>query len=485
MKLKSLAVLGVSLAAIAGLSDISAQTRTRSISQSAMAQAARQHPQILQEFGGEEGGARGAYVRNVGARVTSQTNISGGARSFHITTLNSPVVNAFAVPGAYLYITRQLLGLMNDESELAMVLGHEAGHITARHSAERQRTGILSQLGALIVGVLTGSGQIAQLAGQVGQGLFLQYSRSQELEADDLGVRYMTAAGYDPNGAAGILASLGIWSDLEGRFRGREDDQRATPSWARTHPLSADRVRRATQRAEATRRAGLGIRNKSQHMAAINGMIFDDDPAQGIVEGRDFFHPDLRFAFSAPQGFGIQNGTRAVSVIGSSGQAQFSTGAFSGSLDTYIAQVFRALGGQTQIAFTRPRRTVINGIPAAISSGRARTQQGVVDIGVVAYQFAANRAYHIATLTRGGSGFGPFSGMIQSVRRLSDQEAAAIRPRVIQVVTVGPGDSVQSLANRMAYSTYRLERFRALNGLGANSVLPRGQPVKLVVYGRR
>ena len=486
MKAKALMAFAVSLAAITAASDGVAQNRTRSLSQSALTKAAQQHPQIVAEFGGEEGGARSAYVRSVGARVTSQTNIDGGANAFHITALNSPVMNAFAVPGGYLYVTRQLLGLVNDEAELASVLGHEAGHITARHSSERNRTNILSQLGALIVGVVTGSGQLAQVAGQVGQGVVASYSRRQELEADDLGVRYLTAAGYDPGASATLLASLGTWSDLETRLQGREGDQRATPSWARTHPLSADRVRRSTQKAQATGRVGQGLRNRDQHLAAIDGMYFDDDPAQGIVEGRDFIHPDLRLAFSVPQGFGIQNGTRAVAVIGQSGQAQFGTGPYSGNLDNYLGQAFQALAGnQTQIQYSRPQHTTVNGIPTAISTARARTQSGVVDVTVIAYEFDRNRAYHFITVAPGGSGIGPFGSMIQSVHRLSAQEAARVRPRMIDIVTVGPNDSAQSLANRMAYSTYQLERFRALNGLAANSALQRGQRVKLVVYGQR
>ena len=485
MKFKALMALTVSLAAIAGSSEGVAQQKVRSISQSAASQAAQQHPAIVAEFGGEEAAVRSNYVRNVGARIANQTNISGGGNAFRITTLNSPVMNAFAVPGGYLYITRQLLGLMNDEAELASVLGHEAGHITARHSSERQRTNILSQLGALLVGVVTGSGQLAQIAAQGAQLYALRYSRTQELESDDLGIRYMTAAGYDPAASASMLASLGTWSDLEGRFQGREEDQRAAPSWARSHPLSAERVRRSTQRAQATGRAGQGIRNRDQHLQVINGMIFDDDPAQGIVEGRDFLHPDLRLAFTIPQGFGMQNGTRAVAVIGQSGQAQFSTGPYSGNLDAYIGQVFRAVAGDRAIQYGQPQRTTINGIPAAYSMARAQTQSGVVDVTVVAYEFARDRAYHFVTVARGGSGIGPFEPMIESVRRLSSQEAAAIRPRMIQIVTVGPNDTVQSLANRMAYSTYQTERFRALNGLTANSALQRGQRVKLVVYGRR
>jgi predicted Zn-dependent protease len=154
---------------------------------------------------------------------------------FRFTTLNSPVMNAFAVPGGYIYITRQLLGLMNSEGELASVLGHEVGHVTADHSAERQNQGLWTQLGAALLGVVTGSGELAQLAAQGAQIWTLRYSRSQELESDDLGVRYMTAAGYDPLQSPAMLASLGAWSDMETRFAGGED-ARSVPSWARTHP---------------------------------------------------------------------------------------------------------------------------------------------------------------------------------------------------------------------------------------------------------
>lgn len=486
MKLKPLIAFAASMAAIAVATDASVAQQTRSISQSAAASAAQQHPQVVAEFGGEETGARGTYVRNVGTRIAARTNIAGGGNAFRVTTLNSPVMNAFAVPGGYLYITRQLLGLMNDEAELALVLGHEAGHIAARHSQERQRTNILSQLGALIVGAVTGSGQLGQLAAQGAQLYTLRYSRSQELESDDLGIRYMTAAGYDPAAAPSMLASLGAWSDLEARFRGGAADQRAAPSWARSHPLSTERVRRATQRAQATGRMGQGLRNREQHLAAINGMIFDDDPAQGVIEGSEFRHPDMRLAFTAPPGFGLQNGTRAVSVIGSSGQAQFSTGPYSGNLGTYIGQVYQAVvGQQVRAQYSQPRGTTINGIPAAYSTARIQSQQGVMDVSVFAYEFDSNRAFHFVTITRAGTGLGPFSSMVQSLRRLTPQQAAAIRPRRIQVVTVGPSDTVQSLAGRMAYSSYQLERFRALNGLSGNAALTRGQRVKLVVYGNR
>ena len=484
MKFRIVAALAVSASALSLMPGEVAAQRTRAISQSSAASAAQQHPQIVAEFGGEESGTRSTYVRTVGARVAAHSNISGGGNAFRFTTLNSPVMNAFAVPGGYLYITRQLLALMNDEAELALVLGHEAGHIAARHSSERQRTNILSQLGALVLGAVTGSGQLAQIAAQGAQLYALRYSRSQEYESDELGIRYMTAAGYDPAAAPSMLASLGAWSDLEARFRGGSENQRAAPSWARTHPLSADRVRRATQRAQATGRMGQGIRNRDQHLGIVNGMLFDDDPDQGIVEGREFLHPNMRLAFTAPEGFGLQNGTRAVSVIGSSGQAQFSTLPFSGNLGTYIGQVYQSVAGQqTRVQYAQPRSTTVNGIPAAYTTARVQSQQGMMDVSVMAYQFDSNRAYHFVTITRAGTGFGPFTQMLQSVRRLTPQQAAAIRPRRIQVVTVGASDTVDSLARRMAYPNFQVERFRALNGLAANAAVQRNQRVKIVVYG--
>jgi predicted Zn-dependent protease len=485
VKSKILLALSVSLVAVGcATSGIVDQGGTRTVAPQLAQQAAQQHPQIIEEFGGAVGGNVGSYVQTVGARVGAQSGVQANAYTF--TTLNTAVLNAFAVPGGYIYITRQLMGIMQDESELASVLGHEAAHIAADHQKTRQNRGMLTQLGALVVGVLTGSGQLAQLAGQVGQGLFFQYTRQQEFEADDLGLRYMTAAGYDPLGAAGMLRSLGTATAMQARLAGQAEDQRSAPTWAQTHPMSADRVARSQQQAQATGRAGQGSRNRDEYLNTINGMLFDDDPRQGVIEGATFLHPDLRLRFTAPQGYGLQNSTRAVGVTGSNGQAMFSTLPFQGNLNSYIAQVFQSiLGQQAQVAIPQPRTTTVNGIPAAYSTVRVPTQQGAVDVSVMAYQFSSNQAFHFATITQAGAGFGPFSGMVQSVARLSASEAAAIRPRVIQVATVRAGDTVQSLANRMAYPNYRLERFLMLNGLESNSTLTAGDKVKLVVYGQR
>jgi predicted Zn-dependent protease len=482
MPSKTLIALSATAAICTAMAVPVAAQKVRTISPSSMQQAAQQHPQIVEEFGGAIDATRAAYVTNVGRKVANYSNVQGGGNSYTITTLNSPVLNAFAVPGGYVYITRQLLGLMDDEAELASVLGHEVGHIAANHSKQRQNRGLLSQIGAILVGAVTGSSQLGQLAGQVGQGFLLSYSRSQEYEADALGVRYMAAAGYDPAASASLLASLGEATALDDRLNGR--DARTTPSWARTHPLSADRVKRANQVVAKTPR-GTAVRNRDQFLNMVDGMLYDDDPKQGIVDGQQFLHPDLRLKFSVPQGFGIQNGTRAVSISGSSGQALFGGGAYSGGLSNYIAQVYQSLAGQTQVNVPQPRSTTINGIPAAYSTARVNTQQGQVDLTVFAYQFDSDRIYHFAMMTRAGTGIGPFSGMINSLTRMSANEAAAIRPRVIDVVTVRSGDTVQSLAGRMAYGNYQIERFLALNSLAANSRLTPGQKVKLVVYGSR
>ncbi len=299
-----------------------------------------------------------------------------------------------------------------------------------------------------------------------------------------LGIRYLTQAGYDPNAGSSMLRQLTLTSALESRIQG--DANRSTPEWASTHPLSQNRVAEAAQVARQTGRAGQGLRNREAFLAQLEGVTVDDDPAQGVIEGRSFTHPDLRLAFMVPTGYLMQNGTRAVSIEGSAGQAQFSGGRFTGSMDGYISRVLQELtGGRTQLALGPIQRTNVNGIPATYVVGRANTSSGAVDVGVFAYQWDRDTAYHFVTLTRAGQGLSPFASMVNSLRRISNSEAASIRPRVIDVVTVGRGDTLQSLAGRMAYRDYQLDRFLALNGLTNASRLAPGQKVKLVVYGLR
>jgi predicted Zn-dependent protease len=482
--LAGIAVIAIPAAALA-------QSAPRYLSQRDVAEAQRQHPELVAEFGGAETGARAAYVEGVGRRVASFSGTANAGQAYHFTTLNSAVENAFAVPGGYVYITRQLMGLMNDESELAFVLAHETGHIAARHAQARKaaatRNSILGVLGAILGSAVGGNvfgNMLSQGAMQYAQLATLGFSRDQEYQADTLGIRYLLAAGYDPLGGATMLNNLVRADALETRLQGR--DSRSTPEWARTHPLSVNRTQRAQAEAQRTGRAGQGLRNREQFLAQLEGIYVDDDPAQGVIDGRSFTHPDLAFQFAVPVGYTMQNGTRAVTISGSAGKAQFSTGPFNGDMAAYISQVvYQLTGGRTQVGMAPPRETMINGIPAMYSVGRANTSSGAVDVSVMAYRWAPNRAYHFVMLTRAGAGIGPFSTMVDSLRRITPQEASSIRPKIIDVVTVARGDTAQSLSKRMAYRDYQLERFLSINGLASNSALVPGQKVKVVIHGTR
>jgi len=453
-----------------------------------VAEAQQQHAALIQEFGGAETGPRAAYVESIGRRVGAYSGVASPGQTLHFTTLNSAVSNAMSVPGGYVYITRQLLTLMDDESQLAFALGHEVGHIAANHAHIREqyanRTDILGVLGAIFGSMIGGpiGSAAAQMAQQRSQLATLSFSREQEYQADELGLRYLAAAGYDPEGGPGILAALARSSALELRVQGRTNRQ--TPEWASTHPLSENRTQRALAEARATGRLGKGLRNRDLFLSELEGLFVDDDPAQGIIEGATFTHPDLKIQFSVPQGYRMQNGTDAVTISGSAGKAQFRQGP--PNLDQAILFAFRQLTeGQVQLAIPQPQRTTVNGMPAAYTTARTQTSSGVVDASVFAYQWAPDRVYYFVMLTPGGYGIQPFAPMINSLRRITPQEAAAIRPRIIHVVTVAPGDTVQSLASRMAYRDFQLDRFLSLNGLAANSRLVPGQKVKLVIYGPR
>ncbi|HET7575261.1 MAG TPA: M48 family metalloprotease [Sphingomicrobium sp.] len=467
-----------------------AAQRVRYLDPRDVAEAQRENAQIIQELGGAETGPRAAYVESIGRRVSAYSGIASPGQSLHFTTLNSAVENAFSVPGGYVYITRQLMGLMGDESQLAFALGHEVGHIAANHAHQREEVArelswrALPQilLGQIIGG---GFGNAIALRSQIAAKLqSLSFSREQEYEADTLGLRYMTAAGYDPAGGPALLATLARTTALEARVQGRTN--RRIPEWASTHPLSENRARRTFDEARATGRLGTGIRNRDTFLSELEGLYVDDDPAQGIIDGPTFTHPDLRIRFRVPTGYLMSNGTDSVTVSGSAGKAQFRGAGFTGSLDDAILQIFESLaGGEQQLAVPRPRHTVINGMRAAISSAHVNTDSGAIDASVAAYRWDPKRIYYFVMLTRGGSGVGPFAPMINSLRKISPVEAAAIRPRIIHVVTVGPRDTLQSFARRMAYRNYQLDRFLTLNGLTASSRLVPGQKVKLVVYGRR
>ena len=470
--------------------------------QAERSQGAQAHGQILTEMGGAQTGARADYIARIGQNIAVQSGLSSVRSDFTVTLLNSPVYNAFALPGGYIYVTRQLAALMNNEAELAGVLGHELGHTVARHAQARQRreqrNSIIGILGQVLGGAIgdnggllgTLGGALQRYSGTAAQLLTLSYSRAQETEADDLGITYLARAGYDPAALSTVLASLAAQNDLDATLAGR--DARAIPAWASTHPDPASRVVRARMQAGRTGVTN-GRTNGDLFLTSMNGVMYGDDPHQGFVEGQTFAHPDLRLGFSVPPGFGMSNAANAVTVSGNGGQAQFTRlpTAYAGNLDSYVAQVFQSLaspsggnGGGAGINAGAVQHTTINGLPVAYATATANSQQGQVDVTVFAYEFGRDSAYHFMALTPVG-GARAFDAMFSSVHRLSATEIAAIRPRRLDVVTVPRGGTVASMAQRMAFADHQLERFQVLNALAAGATLNPGQRVKIVSYAPR
>jgi predicted Zn-dependent protease len=450
---------------------------------------AQYHPQFLAEFGGAMSGTHAQYVEQVGKNIAVQSGLGNAREAFTVSLLNSPVHNAFAVPGGYIYTTRQLVTLMNSEAELAAVLGHEVGHVAARHSQRRQqaaqKNSLLGLGGAILSGVLFGNSELGRLGQQLsleGSQLFtLKFSRKQELEADDLGIMYLGRAGYDRRAMGTVLASLAAQNALDARLQGRNA---SVPEWASTHPDPASRVQSALAKARTAGGATSGVTNRDTFLTRIDGLLYGDDPAQGLIEGSTFIHPELRLAFTAPQGFYMVNGTRAVSINGQGAQAQMTLANYNGNLETYVRQQFAAAGGQNgNLAPQQLERTTVNGLPAVYGVARVNNGRSQVDLVVFAYEFARDRAYHFTAIAPAGRA-ATFNPMFQSMRRITPSEAGSVVPKKLQVVTVARGDTIASLARRMAYDSAQEERFRVLNALGSNDTLTPGQKVKLVVRAR-
>ena len=482
----ALATVGSLALALTGCMGGEIPSASTPITDQEAAQGAEYHPQLLAEFGGAMSGSQAAYVESVGKKIAVQSGLGNAQDSFTVSLLNSSVNNAFAIPGGYIYTTRQLVGLMNNEAELAGVLGHEVAHVAARHSQRRQqaaqRNTILGAAGAILSGILLGDSGLGDTLTrgflQGSQLLTLKFSRSQELQADDLGIQYLDTAGYDPRAMSTVLASLAAQNSLDAQLMGRNA---TVPEWASTHPDPASRVQTALQKAQPL---GTGVTNRDTFLTRIDGLLYGDDPQQGVIEGNTFIHPELRFAFTAPQGFYMVNGTRAVSIQGQSGKAQMTMAPYSGDLTSYVRQQFAALGGdQQKLEPSDLQRTTINGLSAAYGTARVNNGQSQVDVVVFAYEFANDRAYHFVTISPAGQS-GNFTSMFNSMRRISAAEAGNVIPREIDVVTVRSGDTVSALSRRMAYDSAQEARFRVLNGLSSSDQLQAGQKVKLVVRSR-
>ena len=438
---------------------------------------AQEHPKLVEAFGGlYDDPALQRYVSSLGRML--QQSSEQPEPPFTFVILDSPEVNAFALPGGYVHVTRGLMALANDEAELAGVIAHEIGHVTARHGAERYSHGLVAGFGAAILGAVIDNQTVSNIANLAASAYVRGYSRSQELEADTLGVRYLSRSGFDATAMSSFLETTGAEAALASKIAGQRGEATGGGLFA-SHPRTADRVRAAADDARA--RFG-GDRARDIYLRRIDGMIYGDSPEDGFVRGRAFAHPVLRIAFTAPPGFHLRNAPEAVVGTHPSGATMRFDEA---TLANPSISTWRYLRGvwASRVPLTRVERTHVDGMDAVAASTRVHTGSGVRDVRLVAIRAAPTRVYRFFFVTppqRTREFSTPFRQMIASFRRLSVGQTAILRPLRLRVVEVAPGDTAESLAARMPFNDFRAERFRVLNGLRPGERLRPGQLVKIV-----
>lgn len=433
-----------------------------------------QHNELVAQFGGEyRWPAAERYLNGILDRLASTAEIPGQA-AYRVTILNTPVVNAFALPSGNLYVTRGLLALATDASEAAAVMAHEISHVTLRHSAlraEREREAALISQAASVIqnrhkGEEVRSNQRLSVA---------SFSRQQEIDADLAGLKAIARAGFDPYGASRFLTALGRSAELRAGLYGENRTARDFDIMS-THPSTPERVTRAIAAAREIGAPGIGERDRDGYLAAIDGIAFGDDPREGYVRDRNFTHPRLGFAFSAPEGFLLENSSEAVFGVRQSDNEALRLDSVknpSPSLETYLES-----GWVDGLLPSSVRRTEINGFPAVTAVARA----GEWNFRLAVIQ-NADRIYRIIFAARAltPAADKEFMDSIGTFRRLTAEEAGEIHAPRIALIRAGQGDTVQSLAARMATANRPLQYFRLLNGIESDDALTPGEHYKIVM----
>jgi predicted Zn-dependent protease len=441
----------------------------------------REHQRVLSAYGG-------AYDDpKLQARLTGIVSKLGAASdqpnlTYKITILNSPAVNAFALPNGQLYVTRGLLALANDSAEVASVMSHEMAHVIKRHAASREEQAIRTEQASSSVSDAMGGSQGGAMALARSKIALASFSRSQEMEADSLGVSIAAHAGFDPYGASRLLKSMG--RNAEMRAGGR--DTRSL-DFMSSHPATPERVRNAADSARNLAGASARTRDKAAYLLDISNMKYGDDTDEGFVRGRQFIHPKLNFTFMAPEGFGLDNTAQAVLGSKESAGQALRLDVVKVPADQSLIEYLNS-GWIENIEDGSVEELTVNGIPAAKATAAGapwRFRLYVVRLAGDVYRFvfavknrtpedaeAAERAFRAADST--------FHEAVQTFRKLSDRERAA-RPLHLKVVKVQPGDTVESLAAGMAFADHQVERFQVLNGLDSRDELKVGDHVKIVV----
>ena len=447
---------------------------------------AEEHPKMVQQFGGVYNDqALSTYVRNLGMMLAKKSELPDLPWTF--TVLNDTMVNAFALPGGYVYVTRGLLALASDEAELAGVLSHEIGHVTARHSAQRYSSTVAATIGVQVLGVLSQAAGLGSAGGEIaslGANLALKsYSREQELESDMLGVRYMIREGYDPAALKTFFEKLRAHQAIEVKMAGGDAGQVDQANLLATHPRTADRIQQAINLAD--KNSGVPVRREAdRYLGHIDGMVFGDDPEQGIVRGNAFIHPTLGFRFEVPEGFKLHNKPDLVIATDDSGAIIKFAGA-----DT---QAVREIGGMEHflqrkwgdgMAMEGVEWLNINGMKAVTGSKKAFNGKTTIEVRRILIEQDANTYWRFqfeippqqtARLNE------PLRRTTYSLRAPTQAEIKAAQPYRIRIITAGKGVQVADLIASMAISDMKSEWFEAMNGLRAGDAVKPGQKVKVV-----
>jgi predicted Zn-dependent protease len=421
------------------------------------------------------------YVNEIGQELARHSHRPNLPWTF--TIVDSPVINAFALPGGYVYITRGILAYLDDESELAGVLGHEIGHVTARHAAQAYTRQAEANIGLTILSIFVpGTRPFADLGASGLSVLFLRNGREAELEADRLGVEYGSGAGYDPAGVPRFLATLARVDALS---------DRGMPNWLSTHPDPGARVTRAEPVAGKFASPDATKVNRDRYLDRIRGLEFGDSPKDGIVRGSEFLHPLLRIGVKFPDGWELTNGSTAVLA------QEPGTKHFMVLQEVEQAPLLRQ-GGRTiaDTAVEAMRKAgysvvdgsmqTINGNPAHVGVYRG-TAKDVGKVMMRAAHISVGRQMYVV------AGFAPetefdlvdrdFAPALQTFRQLSQQEASNIRPNRLDFYTVQQGDSWQSIAVRHGHSIVNAATLAIMNDHEVSAQPQPGDRIKIIVEG--
>ncbi|HET7849517.1 MAG TPA: M48 family metalloprotease [Pseudolabrys sp.] len=392
---------------------------------------------------------------------------------YNVTVLNSPAVNAFALPDGELFVTRGLIALANDESELGSVLSHEMGHVIAHHAEIREDKARQTALISHVVTDVLSDPQTGALALAKSKLALASFSRAQEFEADGIGVGISARAGFDPYGAARFLTDMQRNADLK---HGSGDERRSFDFLA-AHPATPDRVRNARQNARQFSAPGAGKRGRDEYLSDLDGMVYGEDPSEGLVRGRRFLHARLGFTFVAPPGFTLDNTAQAVLGLSDGGGEALRLDVVKVPAEQSLADYLKS-GWIENVDGDGVKEFTVNGFPAATASAKGNEwtfRLYAVRFGSDVYRFI------FAARKMNESVDHAFRASIESFRRMSLAESQQVKPLHIKVVTVGPADTVDTLASRMATADHKRERFLVLNGLGPRDTLKPGEKVKIVV----